>query len=102
MNAPVDLARPWLAKAENDLLHADNNLQSEIIPYDTVCFYWQQVAEKLFKVYRVARGVQSSEGIFSAAGDQQVCPDGSDRLCQTEASCLCPMGAIVDRERRHG
>lgn len=58
MNAPMDLAKQWLAKAKNDLLNADNNLRSEIIPYDTVCFHCQQAAEKLLKAYLVARGVQ--------------------------------------------
>ncbi len=58
MNAEMDLARQWLAKAENDLLNADNNLRSEIIPYDTVCFHCQQAAEKLLKAYLVAKGVQ--------------------------------------------
>ncbi len=58
MNAEMDLARQWLAKAKNDLLNADNNLRSEIIPYDTVCFHSQQAAEKLLKAYLVARGVQ--------------------------------------------
>lgn len=38
MNAERDLARQWLAQAQNDLLNADNNLRSEVIPYDTVCF----------------------------------------------------------------
>jgi len=57
MNAEMDLARQWLAKAENDLLNADNNLKSEIVPYDTVCFHCQQAAEKLLKAYLVARGV---------------------------------------------
>lgn len=36
MNAEMDLARQWLAKAQNDLLNADNNLAAEIVPYDTV------------------------------------------------------------------
>ena len=57
MNAEMDLARQWLAKAENDLLNADNNLRSEVVPYDTVCFHCQQEAEKLLKAYLVARGV---------------------------------------------
>lgn len=35
MNAERDLARQWLAKARNDLLNADNNLKSEIVPYDS-------------------------------------------------------------------
>lgn len=58
MNVPMDLARQWLAKAQNDLLNADNNLKSEVVPYDTVCFHCQQAAEKLLKAYLVARGVQ--------------------------------------------
>ena len=37
----------------NDLLTADNNLNSEVIPYDTVCFHCQQAAEKLLKAYLV-------------------------------------------------
>lgn len=58
MTAERDLARQWLAKARNDLLNADNNLKSEVVPYDTVCFHCQQAAEKLLKAYLVARGVQ--------------------------------------------
>lgn len=58
MNAERDLARQWLAKARNDLLNADNNLKSEAVPYDTVCFHCQQAAEKVLKAYLVARGVQ--------------------------------------------
>jgi HEPN domain-containing protein len=58
MSAEKDLARQWLAKAENDLLNVDNNLQSEAIPYDTVCFHCQQAAEKLLKAYLVARGAR--------------------------------------------
>lgn len=57
MNAEMDLARQWLAKAQNDLLNADNNLKSETVPYDTVCFHCQQASEKLLKAYLVARGV---------------------------------------------
>jgi len=57
MNAEMDLARQWLAKAENDLLNVDNNLKSEIVPYDTVCFHCQPAAEKLLKAYLVARGL---------------------------------------------
>ena len=58
MNAEMDLARQWLAKAQNDLLNADNNLKSEVVPYDTVCFHCQQAAEKLLRAYLVARGIQ--------------------------------------------
>jgi HEPN domain-containing protein len=58
MNAEMDLARQWLVKAENDLINADNNLKSEVIPYDTVCFHCQQAAEKLLKAYLVAKAIQ--------------------------------------------
>jgi HEPN domain-containing protein len=47
----MKVAKQWLAKAGNDLLNADNNLQSEVVPYDTVCFHCQQAAEKLLKAY---------------------------------------------------
>jgi len=52
----VEIARQWVAKASNDLLNADNNLCSEKIPYDTVCFHCQQAAEKLLKAYLACIG----------------------------------------------
>jgi len=56
MTAEIDIARQWVAKAQNDLLNADNNLRSEQIPYDTVCFHCQQAAEKFLKAYLACRG----------------------------------------------
>jgi HEPN domain-containing protein len=56
MCAEVEIARQWVAKASNDLLNADNNLSSEQIPYDTVCFHCQQAAEKLLKAYLACIG----------------------------------------------
>ena len=56
MSVEFDLARQWLIKAQNDLLNADNNLRSDQIPFDTVCFHCQQAAEKLLKAYLVGRG----------------------------------------------
>ena len=47
----IQIAKQWVAKADNDLLDADNNLKSEKIPYDTVCFHCQQAAEKILKAY---------------------------------------------------
>ncbi|RME50194.1 MAG: HEPN domain-containing protein [Caldilineae bacterium] len=58
MTAELELARQWLAKAQNDLLNADNNLAAEQIPYDTVCFHCQQAAEKLLKAALIASGQQ--------------------------------------------
>jgi len=50
------LARDWFAKAQNDLLAADNNLAAEKVPFDAVCFHCQQAAEKLLKGFLVAHG----------------------------------------------
>lgn len=52
----IEIAKQWLAKARNDLLNADNNLRSEQVPYDTVCFHGQQAAEKMLKSYLVGSG----------------------------------------------
>ena len=34
----------WLGKASNDMLNIDNNLASEDVRWDTVCFHAQQAA----------------------------------------------------------
>ena len=51
-------AKLWIEKAKNDLLNTDNNLASDRIPFDTVCFHCQQAAEKLLKAFLVARNVE--------------------------------------------
>ena len=56
MNEETRIARQWLAKAENDLLNADNNLAADQVPYDTVCFHCQQAAEKLLKAFLLGNG----------------------------------------------
>ena len=43
------LAQAWFRKAENDLLNARNNFEAELVPWDTVCFHCQQMAEKYLK-----------------------------------------------------
>jgi HEPN domain-containing protein len=55
MSDPDDW-RTWLEKAGNDLLNIGNNLNSEKVPWDTVCFHAQQAAEKLLKALLVSRG----------------------------------------------
>ena len=50
MSAETELARQWLAKGQNDLLNADNNLNAEQVPLDTVCFHCQQAAEKMLNI----------------------------------------------------
>jgi HEPN domain-containing protein len=54
MQEEIELAKQWLAKAENDLLDADNSLSSVRIPFDMVCFHCQQAAEKMLKAYLIA------------------------------------------------
>lgn len=41
----------WLRKADHDLLNIENNLAAKDIPWDTVCFHAQQVAEKVLKAF---------------------------------------------------
>jgi HEPN domain-containing protein len=56
MNGPESNYAAWIAKAENDLLNVENNLLASRVPWDTVCFHAQQVAEKLLKAFLVFRG----------------------------------------------
>lgn len=53
-----EIARQWLAKANSDLLNADNNLEADNIPFDTVCFHCQQAAEKMLKALLASRGME--------------------------------------------
>ncbi len=53
-----ELVKEWLRKADNDLLNAENNLNSERIPTDTVCFHCQQCAEKHLKAYLVYKQIE--------------------------------------------
>jgi HEPN domain-containing protein len=46
----------WLRKADHDLLNIENNLTAKDIPWDTVCFHAQQVAEKVFKAFLAYHG----------------------------------------------
>ena len=56
MSEEMEIARQWLIKGRNDLLNADNNLKSEEVPFDTVCFHCQPAADKFLKVYLVGNG----------------------------------------------
>ena len=47
------LVKQWMLKAENDLLNVANNLQSDAVPWDTICFHCQQVVEKYLKAVLV-------------------------------------------------
>jgi HEPN domain-containing protein len=57
MNGPESNYRAWIAKADNDFLNIQNNLQAAEVPWDTVCFHAQQAAEKLLKALLVCHGL---------------------------------------------
>ena len=48
-----EFVREWFHKADNDILNAKNNLASDDIPRDTVCYHAEQAAEKYLKGYLV-------------------------------------------------
>jgi HEPN domain-containing protein len=52
----------WLKKAENDRLNIENDLAAQKIPWDTVCFHAQQIAEKLLKALRWRHVTREREG----------------------------------------
>ena len=56
MSSPESNFAAWLRKAEHDSLNIENNLAAKEIPWDTVCFHAQQVAEKVLKAFLVSRG----------------------------------------------
>ena len=56
MNGPRSNCAAWVAKAENDLLNIQNNPSAPVIPWDTICFHAQQVAEKLLKGFLAFHG----------------------------------------------
>jgi HEPN domain-containing protein len=58
MDKQSENVRRWIDKAKSDLLNADNNLASQKVPYDTVCFHCQQAAEKLLKGVLVSHGCE--------------------------------------------
>lgn len=57
MSEEERIAKQWAAKSASDLLSADNNLNADHTPFDTVCFHCQQAAEKLLKAFLAANGL---------------------------------------------
>jgi len=56
MNNPESNYASWLCKADHDLLNINNNLTASQIPWDTICFHAQQIAEKVLKGFLVYHG----------------------------------------------
>lgn len=61
MNSAESNFTAWLRKADHDLLNIENNLAAKDIPWDTVCFHAQQVAEKVLKAFLVYHGCSLSK-----------------------------------------
>lgn len=55
----------WLRKADHDLLNIENNLVAKDIPWDTVCFHAQQVAEKVPRLFSPIMGAVSQKPMTS-------------------------------------
>jgi HEPN domain-containing protein len=87
MSDPESNYRAWLSKAENDLLNIENNLQANRVPWDTVCFHAQQVAEKLLKaflVFRVQAGAPRTHDLVALLAR---CVEWEKDLAHLEGDC---------------
>lgn len=56
MSSPESNFASWLRKADHDLLNITNNVSAPQIPWDTICFHAQQIAEKVLKGFLVYHG----------------------------------------------
>jgi HEPN domain-containing protein len=87
MNAPETNCKAWLVKADNDLLNIENNLAATHVPWDTVSFHAQQVAEKLlraFLVYQARPLTRTHDLVALLAGCAEISPclAGLEQDCQ--------------------
>ena len=66
---------------------ADNNLAARSVPYDTVCFHYQQAAEKLLKGFLVERGCEYpiTHNLFVILEKVLECDPTADSLRETLA-----------------
>jgi HEPN domain-containing protein len=56
-DAPFEVIREWIVKAENDLKNASFTLtMDDDCPTDTICFHAQQCVEKYLKAFLVWKG----------------------------------------------
>jgi HEPN domain-containing protein len=76
----------WLRKADHDLLNIENNLAAKDIPWDTVCFHAQQVAEKILKAFLAFHGRDLSRTHDLVALLAQ-CVEHESHLRELEADC---------------
>ena len=76
----------WLRKAEHDVLNIENNLVAKDIPWDTVCFHAQQVAEKALKAFLVHHGrdLSKTHDLVALLAQCVACDEG---LAVLESDC---------------
>ncbi len=56
MKTPDPSHLQWVAKADNDFLTIENNVNAAVVPWDAVCFHAQQAAEKFLKAFLAYHG----------------------------------------------
>jgi len=86
MSAP-DPVGLWLDKVDSDLLTIANNMASDRVPWDSVCFHAQQAAEKALKAYLVSRGI-TPDRTHDCLVLLQACAEYDADLAQYESACL--------------
>ena len=77
----------WLAKAANDYLAIQNNINAADVPWDVVCFHAQQCAEKILKAYLVLDG-RSPQRTHDLNAVLMQCADITPGLADMEDDCL--------------
>src|SRR5437016_5204492 len=77
----------WLAKAANDYLAIQNNVNAAEVPWDVVCFHAQQCAEKILKAYLIMDG-RMPERTHDLRLLLRRCVDIDTSLVDLEADCL--------------
>ncbi|NKB23308.1 MAG: HEPN domain-containing protein [Kiritimatiellae bacterium] len=96
MSEEIEIAKQWAVKAHNDLLNADNNLNADKVPFDTVCFHCQQAAEKLLKAFLAVNGDAPpiTHDLFSLL--QKIIPFNKEaEILEDELSILMPYAVEV-------
>lgn len=87
MSGPESNWQDWVRKAENDLLNIRNNLATKEVPWDTVCFHAQQVAEKMLKGFLLFHGIDPKR-THDLVRLLRECVEQDAALNELRASCL--------------
>jgi HEPN domain-containing protein len=84
---PESPYKAWLAKAANDYLAIQNNVNAADVPWDVVCFHAQQCAEKILKAYLVLDG-RTPQRTHDLTAVLMQCADITPGLVDLEDDCL--------------